>query len=189
MATDDLSPRAVLLQLRGRFGRSYTFLAECASTQEAVPGDAGEGTVVVADVQTAGRGRLGRTWEAPAGTSLLFSVVLTPQVAAERLPGLTLVAADAVVDALPVAATIKHPNDVLVRGRKLAGILGEARDDRVVLGIGINVNVPAELLPRETVTPPTSLLLETGGEHDRGALLVAVLEALERRYEAWLAEP
>jgi BirA family biotin operon repressor/biotin-[acetyl-CoA-carboxylase] ligase len=185
----DLSPAAVVPRLHGRFGRSYTFLATTPSTQEAVPLDAEEGAVVVADVQTAGRGRLGRTWEAPPGTSLLFSVVLTPPVAAERLPGLTLVGAHAVIDALPVAAEIKHPNDVLVGGRKVCGILGEARDGRVVLGVGINVNVPAELLPRETVTPPTSLLVETGERHDRGALLARVLEALERRYDAWLAEP
>src|SRR4051794_25714447 len=113
---DDLSSSAVLARLRGRFGRPYTFLGTTASTQEAVPADAAEGTVVAADVQTAGRGRLGRTWEAPAGTSLLFSVVLVPAVAPERLPGLTLVGARAVADALPLAAAIKHPNDVLVRG-------------------------------------------------------------------------
>jgi BirA family transcriptional regulator, biotin operon repressor / biotin---[acetyl-CoA-carboxylase] ligase len=184
----DLSPAAVQPRLRGRFGRSYTFLPECPSTQEAIPAGAGEGTVVAADVQTAGRGRLGRSWEAPAGTSLLFSIALTPSVVPERLPGLTLTAADAVADALPVATTIKHPNDVLAGGRKISGILGEARDGRVVLGIGINVNLPAELLPRETVTPPTSLLVETGVEHDRGELLAAVLEALERRYDAWLAQ-
>ena len=82
---DDLSPSAVLPRLRGRFGRPYTFLPECASTQEAIPPPAGEGTVVAADVQTAGRGRLGRTWEAPPGLSLLFSIVLTPQVRPERL--------------------------------------------------------------------------------------------------------
>jgi BirA family biotin operon repressor/biotin-[acetyl-CoA-carboxylase] ligase len=93
-----------------------------------------------------------------------------------------------VTDAVGVPATIKHPNDVIVGGRKLAGILGEARDGRVVLGIGINVNVPADGLPRDTVTPPTSLLLETGERHDRGVLLAGVLEALERRYDAWLAE-
>ena len=144
--------------------------------------------MVAANVQTAGRGRLGRTWEAAPGTSVLFSVVLVPQVRPERLPGLTLVGARAVIDAIGVPATIKHPNDVLVRGRKVAGILGEARDGRVVLGIGINVNVPADALPRDTVTPPTSLLLAPGTQHDRGALLADVLEALERRYEAWLAE-
>ena len=185
---DDLSPAAVLPRLRGRFGRSYTFVAESASTQEAVPADAEEGTVVAADVQTAGRGRLGRRWEAPPGTSLLFSIALAPQVAPDRLPGLTLVGARAVADALPAATAIKYPNDVLVRGRKLAGVLGEARDGRVVLGIGINVNVPAGLLPRTAVTPPTSLLLETGEEHDRGEVLARVLEALERRYDAWLAQ-
>jgi BirA family biotin operon repressor/biotin-[acetyl-CoA-carboxylase] ligase len=184
----DLSPSAVLPRLRGRFGRPYTFLDECASTQEAIPPAAGEGTVVAADVQTAGRGRLGRTWEAAAGTSLLFSVVLVPQVRPERLPGLTLVGARAVMDAIAVPAAIKYPNDVLIGGRKVAGILGEARDGRVVLGIGINVNMPTSGLPRSTVTPPTSLLLETGAQHDRGALLADVLEALERRYDAWLAE-
>jgi BirA family biotin operon repressor/biotin-[acetyl-CoA-carboxylase] ligase len=184
----DLSPAAVQSRLRGRFGRPYIFLPECPSTQEAFPAGAHEGAVVAADVQTAGRGRLGRTWEAPAGASLLFSVVLTPRVAPERLPGLTLAAADAVAAALPVETAIKHPNDVLVRGRKIAGILGEARDGRVVLGVGINVNVPTELLPRETVTPPTSLLVETGRQHDRGELLAGVLAALERRYDAWLAE-
>ena len=184
----DLSPAAVLPRLRGRFGRPYTFLESAASTQEAIGPDPAEGTVVAADVQTAGRGRLGRTWEAPPGTSLLFSVVLTPNVASERLPGLTLVGAGAVADALPLPTALKYPNDVLVRGRKLAGILGEARDGRVVLGIGINVNVPAGLLPRTAVTPPTSLLLETGEAHDRGELLAAVLEALERRYDTWLAE-
>jgi BirA family biotin operon repressor/biotin-[acetyl-CoA-carboxylase] ligase len=186
---DDLSPTAVVPLLRGRFGRPYTLLAETASTQEAVPPGADEGAVVAADVQTAGRGRLGRTWEAPRGTSLLFSLVLRPDVPPERLPALTLVAAHAVVDALPVESAIKHPNDVLVGGRKIAGILGEARDGRVVLGIGVNVNMAAEQLPRETVTPPTSLLVETGTHHHRGVLLASVLAGLERRYDAWLAEP
>ena len=117
----DLSATAVLPLLRGRLGRPYTFLPSTASTQEAVPAGATEGTLVAAAVQTAGRGRLGRTWEAPPGASLLFSVVLTPHVAPERLPELTLVGARAVADALPAPTAIKYPNDVLVRGRKLAG--------------------------------------------------------------------
>ena len=140
----DLSPSAVLPRLRGRFGRPYTFLDECASTQEAIPPAAAEGAVVAADVQTAGRGRLGRTWEAPPGTSLLFSVVLTPQVRPERLPG-----SDARRRRAPsrTRSTCRRRSSTRTtsssRGRKLAGILGEARDGRVVLGIGINVNVPA----------------------------------------------
>jgi BirA family transcriptional regulator, biotin operon repressor / biotin---[acetyl-CoA-carboxylase] ligase len=184
----DLDPAAVVPRLTGRLGRPYTFVSETESTQLLVAADAAEGTVVAADLQTAGRGRLGRRWEAAAGTSLLFSLALVPHVPAERLPSLTLVAAGAVVDALGVEATIKHPNDVLVRGRKIAGALGEARGELVVLGIGVNVNVPEEAMPAETRLPATSLLIETGVTHDRGELLAAILGALERRYDAWLAE-
>lgn len=184
----DLDPEAVLPRLRGRLGQPYTFVAETESTQLLVPADAAEGTVVAADAQTAGRGRLGRRWEAAAGTSLLFSLALVPQAAAERLPSLTLVAARAVADSLGVESAIKYPNDVLVRGRKIAGALGEARGDLVVLGIGVNVDVPAGALPAETVLPPTSLLVETGVQHDRGELLAEILAALERRYGAWLTQ-
>src|SRR3954447_24659841 len=184
----DLDPEAVVPRLRGRFGRPYTFAVTTESTQLLVPLDAAEGTVVAADVQTAGRGRLGRRWEAPAGTSLLFSLALIPRVAPERLPALTLVAARSVADALGVESAIKYPNDVLVRGRKIAGALGEARGEVVVLGIGVNVNVPAGALPVGTALPPTSLLVETGERHDRGELLAGVLDALERRYDDWLAQ-
>jgi BirA family biotin operon repressor/biotin-[acetyl-CoA-carboxylase] ligase len=188
----DLAADAVLPRLRGRLGRPYRFVESTASTQALIAPDAAEGTLVAADAQTAGRGRLGRSWEAPAGTSLLFSVALTPAVPADRLPGLTLVAAHAVADALAAAGlepAIKYPNDVLIRGRKVAGILGEARDGRVVLGVGVNVNVPAGELPRQTQTPATSVLLEKGERLDRGELLANLLEALERRYDAWLAQP
>ena len=192
VTTGDLAADAVLPRLRGRLGRPYTFVESTASTQALITPDAAEGTLVAADVQTAGRGRLGRSWKAPAGTSLLFSLALTPDVPADRLPGLTLVAARAVADALAAAgleAAIKYPNDVLVRGRKVAGVLGEARNGRVVLGIGINVNVPAGALPRQTQTPATSVLLEKGERLDRGALLANLLEALERRYDVWLTQP
>jgi BirA family biotin operon repressor/biotin-[acetyl-CoA-carboxylase] ligase len=187
----DLSPEAVLHRLPGRLGRPYTFVESCPSTQALISAAADEGTLVVADVQTAGRGRLGRQWEAPAGTSLLFSLALTPAVPADRLPELTLVAARAVADAVTAAGlepAIKYPNDVLIRGRKVAGVLGEVRDGRVVLGIGINANIPPGGLPRVAQTPPTSLLLERGEPVDRGELLAAVIEALELRYDAWLAQ-
>jgi BirA family transcriptional regulator, biotin operon repressor / biotin---[acetyl-CoA-carboxylase] ligase len=184
----DLSAEAVLGRLRGRLGHPYTFVETCASTQALVPASAAEGTLVAANVQTAGRGRLGRHWEAPAGTSLLFSLALVPSVPADRLPELTLIAARAVADVVAAAGlepAIKYPNDVLIRGRKVAGVLGEARDGRVLLGVGVNVNVPAGSLPRAAQTPPTSLLLEIGEPLDRGELLVALLEALELRYSAW----
>jgi BirA family biotin operon repressor/biotin-[acetyl-CoA-carboxylase] ligase len=84
------------------------------------------------------------------------------------------------------AATIKHPNDVLVGGKKIAGILAESSEGRVVLGIGLNVNQTADELPAETQTPVTSLRLETGIPVDRARLLAAILLELERAYDAWI---
>ncbi len=136
--------------LHGRFGRPYTYVERCPSTQRLLDG-APEGAVAVTDEQTEGRGRLGRTWHAPAGSSLLFSIVLTPAVSSERLPELSLVAGAAVAEAIAaetgLAPTIKHPNDVLIGGRKVAGVLAEAAEGRVVLGIGINVSQDEAGLP------------------------------------------
>jgi BirA family biotin operon repressor/biotin-[acetyl-CoA-carboxylase] ligase len=148
--------------------------------------------VVAADEQTAGRGRLGRRWLAPPGTSLLVSVAFAPQTGTERLPELSPLGAHALAAAIAsvtgLRAVVKYPNDVLIRGRKVAGVLGEARGGRVVLGFGVNVNVAAGLLPGDADTPPTSLLLESGEPVDRGLLLAALLEELERRYDAWSAK-
>lgn len=172
--------------LRGRFGRPYTFVDRCASTQRLLDG-APEGAVAVTDEQTEGRGRLGRSWQAPAGTSLLFSIVLDPPVSAERLPELSLVAGAAVAEAVEtetgLATEVKHPNDVLVSGRKVAGILAEAVDGRVVLGVGVNLSQTDDQLP--DATPATSLAIE-GVAVDRDALLVTVLARLEARYDAWV---
>jgi len=189
--SESLLPEDVLPRLRGRLGRPYEHLGSTPSTQLLLPADAPEGALVVAEKQTAGRGRLGRRWLAPAGTSLLCSLQLRPQVPSERLPELTGVAALACSDAIAAMAGVepelKFPNDLLVGGRKLAGVLAEAREQRVVLGIGVNVNLTAEQLPREVDRPATSLLVETGRAHDRGALLVELLDRLERRYDAWVS--
>jgi BirA family biotin operon repressor/biotin-[acetyl-CoA-carboxylase] ligase len=186
-----LAPEAVLPLLRGRFGRPYEHVASTPSTQLLVSADAPEGTLVVAEEQTAGRGRLGRRWLAPAGTSLLCSLQLRPAVPSERLPELTGVASRACAEAIAALTglepELKFPNDVLVGGRKVAGILAEAREERVVLGVGVNVNVTAKELPRDVDLPATSLLVETGGEVDRAALLVELLERLERRYDEWVS--
>jgi biotin-[acetyl-CoA-carboxylase] ligase BirA-like protein len=188
---DSLAPEAVLPRLRGRFGREYAYLESTPSTQLLLEPDAPEGTVVVADEQTAGRGRLGRRWLAPAGTSLLCSIQLRPEISPERLPELTGVAARACAEAIAAVTEIepelKFPNDLLIRGRKVAGILAEARDGRVVLGVGINVNVAQGDLPTEVDRPATSLLAETGRKIDRAELLAELLERLERRYDAWLS--
>jgi BirA family transcriptional regulator, biotin operon repressor / biotin---[acetyl-CoA-carboxylase] ligase len=185
----DLSSASVDAMLQGRLGRPYTFVEECPSTQRLIDPEAPEGTAVATDLQTHGRGRLGRTWEAPTGTALLFSVLLRPQPPMAIWPELSLVAGNAVAAALRaqtgVAAELGHPNDVLVESRKLAGVLPEATVGRVVLGIGVNVNQTAEDLPTETAKPPTSLRVETGREWPRTPLLAAILLELERRYDDW----
>jgi len=189
---DSLAPDAVKPLLRGRFGTEiYHYAKLSPSTQRMLGEDEPEGTVAVAEEQSEGRGRLGRAWHAPAGTSLLFSVLLRPTIESARLPELSLVAGGAVAEAIAEVAgvdpAIKFPNDVLIGGKKVAGILAESSDGRVVLGIGINVNQTLEQLPVQTETEPTSLQLVLGAPIDRAPLLVAVLARLERAYDAWVS--
>lgn len=176
-------------RLRGRFGRPYLYVERCTSTQRLLESEAAEGSVAVAEEQSEGRGRLGRRWEARAGTSILCSIALAPEVEPARLPELSLVAGAACADAIAAVTgltpEVQFPNDVLLQGRKVAGILAEAREGRVVLGIGVNVNASAEELPH-TDKPVTSLSIECGREIDRAELLVTLLEQLERRYDEWL---
>lgn len=146
--------------------------------------------VVVAEHQIAGRGRLDRTWETPDKAALTFSVLLRPDVTAERWPWLPLLTGYAVRSALRGAgadACLKWPNDVTVHDRKVAGILLERVDTpqgpAAVLGIGINVSQVREELPVDTAT---SLALE-GVEADRTALLGAVLDGLVEQYGEWRA--
>jgi BirA family biotin operon repressor/biotin-[acetyl-CoA-carboxylase] ligase len=176
---DSLRPEDVLPRLRGAFGRTaYVYSVETPSTQRLLDGRP-HGAVAVAEHQTEGRGRRGSEWVDVPGRSLLVSVVLEPERPQAEWPQLTLVAARAVVEAIGrvaggLAAEIDPPNDVLVAGRKVAGILAEAGENRVVLGIGINV--------RETAWPGSGAL---GDEVDRAELLVTLLEELERGYEDW----
>jgi BirA family transcriptional regulator, biotin operon repressor / biotin---[acetyl-CoA-carboxylase] ligase len=184
---------AVVSRLHGRFGRDYRFLARAASTQRLLPANVPEGAVAVADEQTEGRGRLGRHWHAPAGTSVLCSVLLRPSVESARLPELSLVAGRACAEAIGAVTslqpTVKFPNDVLLGGGKVAGILAEAGEGRVVLGIGINVHQTRDQLPGAVEAPATSLDLEAEQTIDRVDLLVALLEHLEREYDRWLELP
>jgi BirA family transcriptional regulator, biotin operon repressor / biotin---[acetyl-CoA-carboxylase] ligase len=159
----------VLPRLRSSFGREYHWAEEAATTQRMLPADAAHGAVALAERQTDGRGRLGRTW---VDSALMFSVALYPPRPVARWPELTLVAAHAVAGAIGDGATIKEPNDVLVDGRKAAGILAEA-GERVVLGIGVNVG--------STAWPDAGFV-----DGDRLELLVDVLERLEDGYRAWL---
>jgi BirA family transcriptional regulator, biotin operon repressor / biotin---[acetyl-CoA-carboxylase] ligase len=148
------------------------------------------GLVLVAGEQTAGRGRLGRTWWAPAGTALTFSVLLRPAVPASRLGWLPLVSGIAVVDAVTgmtgLAAGLKWPNDVLSGDRKLGGILVErvGGTDAAVVGIGLNVAMAADELPVETATS-LAVELAPAAAPALDDLLEAVLARLAERCAAW----
>jgi BirA family transcriptional regulator, biotin operon repressor / biotin---[acetyl-CoA-carboxylase] ligase len=185
--TDSLARNAVGRQLKGRFGRPYTYVEESESTQLLLEG-APEGAVAVTDLQTAGRGRYGRVWEAPPGTSLLCSIVLHPPPGCDA-PELTLVgaiaAAEAIEGATGLAVQIKWPNDVMLNRRKVCGVLGELREGVVTLGIGINVNQTRDQLPPDAHTPAASLRTITGTTYDRAVLLGSLLFRLERLYDQW----
>ena len=186
---DSLAPDAVRPLLRGRFGKVYRYAEVTPSTQRMLGEDSAEGAVAVTEEQTEGRGRLGRRWEAAPGTSILVSVLLVPPVEPPRLPELSLVAGGAVAQAIAeitgIEPAIKFPNDLLIGMRKVAGILAESSEGRVVLGIGVNVNQTAQELPADTLTPPTSLRVVLGEPVDRARLLAAILLHLERDYDAW----
>lgn len=151
-------------------------------------GEAGAdaGCVVVADRQTGGRGRRGRTWHSPAGLNLYFSLLLRPDLALDVVPALALAAGAALcrsLDLYHLKPRIKWPNDVFANERKLAGILAELKPagqgvDFVVIGIGINVNAGPDSFPLELRGAATSLKIETGREHSRSALLERVLKNL-----------
>jgi len=177
----------VLPLLRGRFGRPYSYRESCPSTQELVRG-LSEGAVAACDLQTAGRGRRGREWMSPAGKGLLFSLSLRPATEPDHLAPLSLVLADAVAAACGPDAMVRWPNDVVIGGRKLAGVLPELRDGQVIAGIGINANLERSDAPEDARVPPTSLLLERGSPVDRAELLASVLLEIERRYDRFEQE-
>jgi BirA family biotin operon repressor/biotin-[acetyl-CoA-carboxylase] ligase len=151
---------------------------------------AAEGLLVIADEQTAGRGRMKRRWWAPAGTALLTSLLFRPPLPPDQARQPTMLCALAAADAITALTTLsvdlKWPNDLLVRGRKLAGLLTETaikgeRLDFVVVGLGMNVNADLSDAP-PFITPATSLRQELGQPVDRLALLLAYLDGVARRY-------
>ena len=161
---------------------------ECESTQELLGPDDPEGAIATTDHQTAGRGRLGRSWVEAPGTSVIVSVLLRPPVE-RRAQELSLVAAVAVAlaveDATGLSAQIKWPNDVLLARRKVAGILAELKDGAVILGIGLNVNQTREQLPLDAKVAPASLRTVDGRVRDREEVLEQVLRRLDVCYAAW----
>ncbi|MCS6925676.1 MAG: biotin--[acetyl-CoA-carboxylase] ligase [Candidatus Binatia bacterium] len=159
---------------------------------------ASEGTVVIADAQTAGRGRLGKPWFSPPGVNLHLSVLLTPPIQLSQARLLTLIGSLAIADAIEstgVKAQVKWPNDVLVADKKVAGVLAEVQAQNgqvaeIILGLGVNVNIDRPTIDRlfgDVASGATSLREALGHEVDRAAFAARVLEALEHRYFAFLA--
>ncbi len=180
-------------------GRRVVQVGSVGSTMDEVAAlaDAGdpEGTVVVAEYQEAGRGRSGRVWQAPPGTSLLLSVLLRPTTPLDRLSTLPLAAGVAVAEAIEavegevLSVQLKWPNDLWLDEQKVGGILLVARSaagqsPRAILGVGVNVNVDPENLPPGA----TSLAVATGVTWDRETLLRQTLHRLDAAYQAWQAD-
>lgn len=182
-------------------GREIIYFTETDSTNDrahALAKDgAAEGTVVIAEAQQAGKGRLGRRWTSPAGVNLYASIILRPPIAPRHAPQLTFLSAAAVARAVTeitgLTPTVKWPNDVLLDGSKVAGLLNEldAETERIhylILGVGVNVNMQAEQFPEDLRYPASSLALACGGEVSRMLFTRTLLEQLDRLYSQYRRE-
>lgn len=201
-APDKLEEGDVLKELQTKsFGRHLNLMEVTSSTQEAArllaEEGAPEGTLVIAEEQTGGRGRQGKRWYSPARKGIWMSLLLRPQRPLSFAPQLTLLTAVAVCRAIRkvtgVDAGIKWPNDLLVQGKKICGILIESvgEDERIkycIAGIGIDVNVELEELPTELHTVATSLKIESGQTQSRATLISAVMNELEQLYNLYEEE-
>ena len=177
-------------------GKTVHFAREMDSTnlwiKRLAKEGAPEGTLALAEYQSAGRGRLGRSWEVPEGTSVMMSILLRPKFEPQFAPMLTLVMGMAVAKAvkdLGFDVSIKWPNDVVVSHKKICGILTEmgvldGKIDYAVIGVGINVNIRE--FPEEMADKATSLYLEGGREFDRSQVPGLVMEAFEKYYEEFI---
>ncbi|MFC0470259.1 biotin--[acetyl-CoA-carboxylase] ligase [Halalkalibacter kiskunsagensis] len=182
-----------------RLGKEMTYLDTTESTQivahKLAQEGAREGHIVLANEQTKGKGRLGRNWHSKQGTSISMSLILRPDLSPQKTPQLTLLTAVAVVRALKnqtgINCEIKWPNDVLINGKKLVGILTEMQADpdrvhSIIIGIGINVNQQLKDLDPEIQGLATSLAIEGGKPFERALIVAAVVNEFETLYEHYL---
>ena len=197
---DILSEEEVREKLNtSRIGRRLVCLPETTSTNadafHLAEAGAEEGTTVIADAQNGGKGRRGRVWSSPAGVNLYCSIVLRPEIMPHEAPQLTFLSAVAAARAIEGTTAlnpeIKWPNDVLINGRKVAGLLNEmsAETDRVnfvILGIGVNLNMTCAQFPADLRSPATSLLLEQGLPVNRAQFAARMLGELDRLYTDFL---
>jgi len=197
----DLAPEQIQARLRSRvIGRPLEVLGEIGSTNDRILAagrdGAPEGLAVIADRQTAGRGRLGRSWASLPGVGLYTSILLRPKLPASQAPLLTLVAGLAVTEAIEtvtgLSPRLKWPNDLLVNGKKVVGVLTEtasveSRVTYVAVGIGINVGQEAQDFPEEFRATATSLRLASGREVPRGNLAAEIYNGLDGWYREFSA--
>lgn len=183
----------------GLIGRRIEAFAQLDSTnlRAAVLADDGaaEGTVIVAEEQSAGKGRLGRRWSSPAGVNLYLSIILRPPIVPQEAVMLTFLSSLAVARTIEsesgLRPTVKWPNDVLLNGGKIAGLLNEMnaeteRINHVILGIGVNLNMQRDQFPPDLRYPATSLALELGRPVDRVTFCRALLCEIDRLYRDYL---
>jgi BirA family biotin operon repressor/biotin-[acetyl-CoA-carboxylase] ligase len=198
---DIINPHEVRTQLKdSRIGSRLEFFKLTTSTNadafRLAEEGAAEGTVVLADSQTGGKGRRGRVWSSPAGVNLYCSVVLRPSIMPQEAPQLTFLSAVAAARAIELTTKltpeIKWPNDLLVSGKKVAGLLNEMSAETdginfIILGVGVNLNMSADLFPDDLRHPATSLLIESGVRVDRSLFAATMLNGLDRLYADFLA--
>jgi BirA family biotin operon repressor/biotin-[acetyl-CoA-carboxylase] ligase len=192
----DLDPSLLQNAVEGQLiGSRIEVLAQASSTNDEVlqraRQEAGEGLVIFANEQTAGRGQHGNKWESPAGKALLFSVLVRPRLALAESARLTQWAAQAVATSIQqlfsIDARIKPPNDIYIRDRKVAGVLAEMRAQQrgphiAVVGIGVNLNQEPDDFSITIRDNATSLAIATGKSVDRHGVAIALLRELERTY-------
>ncbi|PGT87431.1 biotin--[acetyl-CoA-carboxylase] ligase [Bacillus sp. AFS040349] len=182
-------------------GRHVHFEETVTSTQKIAQTLAGngapEGTIVVADQQTNGRGRMAREWYSPSGTGIWMSLIIRPNIPIHSTPQLTLLTAVAIVQAIeeltPVKPDIKWPNDILINGKKVVGILTELQAEAdqvhsVIIGTGINVNQKVEDFPEELQQIATSIGIETGKHWERALFIQTILLKFEGLYSLYLSQ-
>lgn len=170
------------------FGRNIVYMPVCDSTNEVAKRnlDLSHGTVFIADSQTNGKGRLGRSWASEKKSGIYMSILLKPELDPESVPQITLVAAVAVCRALGCNTKIKWPNDIVIGTRKVCGILTERVDNSVICGIGINVNTKS--FPEEISDTATSLYIETKEKHDVDYICAIVMNEFEILYDRFIDE-
>lgn len=203
LQSPDLSREEIIAGLGGSLWREVVCYKSVDSTNETAIAlctkkEAPSGTIIVADMQQHGRGRLGRRWSSPVGLNIYMSLVLVPDGIVPKdatlLTVLSSVAcATAINQTCGAGVSIKWPNDLMIKGRKVGGILTETRadPDRIawaVIGIGINVNMGPGSFPPDIKKTATSVKIETGGYHGRSGLIIAILEEFERSYLALVTE-